>query len=327
MPFAVLAAQAFAPCDKQGGPQAPLDKSWVKINRQIYFGRQGKIYQTRFNSNQLTVLTDHGFDYLSEVTLSPDVQYIAYRGYKNKQFSSYLYDLKRGQDYRLPIDYDPPVFLPTVEFSPDSKMLAWPAINPRGDSQQVVIMNLENHTSQVRRYPLDVKSLVDYRMTTAKWSPDGKYLFFETIAFPVSAFYKYNVGTQEFVIISGKDGRFIENGNDLPYYSLPCRRWSCAEQDKPMKGESATIDDHYRLIVKSVDGHEVTVDKGAVSACGIPTISFEAWLDNGKYLVYLLDGIAYIYGVHDHRKAVLFDASGSNVFFGWANTEDGNTSD
>lgn len=283
-------------------------------------GRDGKILQTRFNSKHLTVLADHGFDYLSEFSLSPDVQFIAYMGYKNKQFSSYLYDLKHGKDYKLPIDYDPPTFLPQVEFSPDSKKLAWPAVNPKRGSQRIVIMNLEDFTSQVRPYPLDVRTLGDYRATIAKWSPDGRYVYFGSIAFPVGAYYKYDVGAGEFARIDGDDGHFIENGNELSYYKLPCPRWTCAEQDKPLDGESATIDDNYRLIIKTADGTEVTVERGALTPCGTPTIFPIAWLEHGKYFAYELDGIAYIYGVDEHRKAVLFDTSGSK-FFGWANTE------
>jgi hypothetical protein len=333
--FAIVPTKVFASCSDQGGPRASLDKSWVKINRRIYLGREGKIFETRFNSNQLTVLADHGFNYLSTFTLSPDVQYIAYKGYKDKHFSSYLYDIKHGRDYKLPINYESATSIsqgkyfsldPQVEFSPDSKKLAWPAVDPQRNSQQIVIMNLENQTSQVRSYPLDVRTLGEYRTTIAKWSPDGKYLYFDSIAFPVGAYYKYDVVAEQFARIDGHDGRFIENGRELPYYARPCHRWSCAEQDKPMAGESATIDNDYRLIIKTADGKEVTVDQGALTPCGTPTMWPIAWLENGKYYVYDLDGIAYIYGIKEHRKAVLFDMSGTGVFYGWANTENGKAS-
>ncbi len=326
MLFAILPARVFASCSDQGGPRASLDKSWVKIDRKIYLGRNGKIFQTSFKSTNLTLLADHGFTYLSEFSLSPNVQYIAYKGYKDGQFSSYLYDLKHGKDYKLPIAYDPARLYPQhkyfsphpqVEFSPDSKKLAWPAIDPNNDSQRIVIFNLESQTSQVQSYPLDVRTLGNYRMTTAKWSPDGKYVYFENLAFPVSAYYKYDVGAQTFSRIDGQDGHFIEHGHELPYFALPCPRWSCATQDQPTAGESATIDDHYRLTIKTADGKEVMVDQGVLTPCGTPTLFPIAWLQNGKYYAYELDGVAYIYGIEEHRKAVLFDSSGSK-FYGWA---------
>jgi hypothetical protein len=59
--FAILPARVFASCNDPGGPRASLDKSWVRIDRKIYLGRKGKIFQTRFNSNRLTILADHGF--------------------------------------------------------------------------------------------------------------------------------------------------------------------------------------------------------------------------------------------------------------------------
>ena len=67
------------------------------------------------------------------------------------------------------------------------------------------------------------------------------------------------------------------------------------------------------------------VDQGVLTPCGTPTLFPIAWLQNGKYYAYVLDGIAYIYGIEEHRKAVLFDASGSK-FYGSANTQNGNAS-
>jgi len=76
-----MAQPAFAAdCGKATSTQSVTDRSWIKSDKPIYLAREGKIYVSQFNSEKLTLLAGHGFDYMSGFQMSPDSKHLIWSG-------------------------------------------------------------------------------------------------------------------------------------------------------------------------------------------------------------------------------------------------------
>jgi hypothetical protein len=317
--FIAVAPEVFAACDCETEGQGIQDSSWVKSDKIIYFQRKGKIYKTKFNSDEVTLLADHGLDYASQVKLSPFAQYIFYSGHTEKEgFSSYIYDIKHKKDYKLQIIYHPGFITPEIEFSPDDKKAVWTEIDPRYNLKKFVIINLENMESESVAYPLEEDIFLgDYRRTEAKWSADANFIYLGTIAFPNGAYYKYDIVNNKMSKIDGRLNHsintcdpdsglhFVDSNRELPYYRTPLPQWQSCDKSSPIDGLSAIVDNKYNLVVTTPEGKIITVDHGGYTQCEGVTIHILSWLEGGKYLLYRKNSALYIYGIDENKKSIL----------------------
>ena len=331
--FAVVLcpANAIAGCDEKAREQALHDRSWIKSDKTIYIVKDGKIFERRFNGEQMTLLADHEFGRVSDFELSRDGRFILYSGSYGGA-SHYVYDTKTREDYRLPTKG-----FAFIRFSPDGERLAWVAGTTVEPAETFEIMNLRDHSLISVPYPEEARTLHDYRMTEPRWRPDGKALYLATHAFPTGAYFRYDLQEKTISRIDGRfqpwnnDGRnegygihLIEQGKEVPFYRPPCMQWQCVEGGIPMTGATAVINSDYELIVKTPDGHEATVDQGEYNDCEGVTIGIRSWVENGKYLVYQVHGETFVYGLLERKKAVLFDSHDIECF-GWADPENPKT--
>ena len=332
--FLLITPEVFAESECGGimaRENTNYDRSWVKSEKPLYLVKDNKIYKTGFNTNDLTLLADHAYIYISQFKLSPDSHYIYYNGHiGGGRFTQYLYDLTTNEDYRLTT----PERITHSEFSPDSKKIILLNNNVKERQENFIVMNLEDKSFESVIYPIDIILLKDFRGVTARWSLDARYIYLGAISYPEGAYYKYDVESKQMIKIDGKyishrDSQdykdlgihYIEEQKELQFYRQPCLQWSCGNQGKAMKGVNAKIDKDHRLKVTTPEGREIIVDKGEYDNCEGVTIRVLSWVENGKYLIYQHPyNITYIYGVEGNKKSVLFDSDAIR-YFGWEENE------
>ncbi len=343
----IPALNAFACGD--AAKQQEDDRSWVKSEKIIYLGKDGKIFEAKFNSQKLILLADHGFEYISDFMLSPDTRFIYYNGkIPNAGFVNYLYNTQSGADIKLPDN-----IFDGTEFSPDSNYLLWSngyelkrtgyGLRSNGYELSFELLDSINAHTELFSFPSEVRKL-DRPRTDAKWGRDGENIYLSAYDRKNEDYYRFNLKSRKFTKISGRvqqfhdykhpanDGvHYIENGKEILIYKSPCLQSLCSGQGKAERGETAFIDKHNTLIVKTADGKVITIDHGTdhsqekpdqpIPTCGGVSIRMLSWLENGRYLIYQLGETTYIYGIKEHRKAELFNRRDSYLQFGWEDKE------
>ena len=306
----LIASETFGTC-KGNSIKAPPnsqnhDRSWVKSDKPIFFATKHKIFKTWFNSNERILLTDK-FNWGGAFKLSQDKNYLYYRGdTKEIESTSYLYNLRSGEEYELQILKN----INEFEFSPDSKKAVLIRINRIYKPTNFFIMNLENKSFESVPYPKEVFSLNDFRGVEAKWSLDARYIYLRLIAYPIGGNFSYDTESKQITKID----------EQYQYYEpLPLQSQSCFP-DMSMGGANAVIDKDYNLNVTTQEGNTIFVDKGGYDDCEGVTICIKFWIENGKYLVYSNPShMRYIYGVEENKKAILFDSD--VIYYGWESSE------
>src|SRR5262245_52576143 len=140
--FAVVLfpANALAGCGDETREQALHDRSWIKSDKTIYIAKDGKVFERRFNGEQMALLADHGLGPISHFELSANGRFILYsNAYAGA--SGYVYDTKTREDYRLPIKG-----YANIRFSPDGERLAWVAGTTVEPAKTFEVMNLRDHS-------------------------------------------------------------------------------------------------------------------------------------------------------------------------------------
>ena len=320
-------AMVQAACAGPDDLQSADCRNWIDSDQVLFAAHEGKLFRMHFNSIRNDVLVDQGFKSLT-FWLSADTRYIGYVGYTDAGFSAHVYDNADGSDHLLPV---PDARLLRLEFSPDGRMLAWAdSLRPDG-RPTIAIMNLADRSIQSLRYPIDVHTLGDYRMTEVHWSLDSRQLLIGSVAYPQGDYYRLSLPSLAVAPIEGRfvpyssSGKlseagmhFSHDGHDLTYYRQPCLQWQCSNQGQPAAGESVHIDKNHMMTVTTTQGGEQVAARGGCEQCGDGSVRVLSWLEQGQYLVYELRGATYLYGVAEGRTAKLFDPGWQ---FGWRDDE------
>jgi hypothetical protein len=332
--FLLIATSAQAGCDDKAKLDAAHDRSWVKSDKVIIYKQDKKIYKMAFNASDASVVASPGFAYLeSDLALSADGRYAVYGGWQSAtQYAAYAFDTTLNTEFKLPVNLPEQGrgrSTPKFSFSPDGKSIAWVEDAAFKGAVDFTVMTLGTKATATVPFPAEAQKLQDYRATDIKWSADGSALYLGLVAYPMGAYFRYDIGASKLTKIDGaylgyhgdpaKSGmHFYENGKEPALFGQTCLQWQCSGQGKAADGESVAIDKDDQLVLTTPDGKSVVVDKGSENQCEGVTIRALSWLEGGKYLVYALKGAVYIYGVDEGRKAILFD---SLPQFAWGDTE------
>jgi hypothetical protein len=322
-------------CNDSSTSDISDDVSWVKSDKIIYENAAGKIYESRFNSKQRNLLTDHGFDYMSRFHASQNMRYIYYSGSmrggkEDPPQDTFIYDTKLKQE--IAID-NPHPRVDDTAFSPDSTMLARvfnigiheSNFGFRRHGPYEIVINYLDQRKEVRyEIPGAFMTKQGYRITDLKWSPDSTAIFLSVIAPPNDKFIKFTLLTKEFKAIQGRyqlstndmkdyGPHFYENGQELKFFRPFCPQYLCDGQGAVQPGNSAKIDYLNRLAV-IVGGHKKIIASGSYSFCYGNSIRIISWLENGSYLVFLRGGELLIYGVAENKIAKLSQIRGDFIW-------------
>ncbi len=274
----------------------------------IYF-KQGKIgngraieaYSYNVGAGKLTKIPQflHEHFVYDFIGFSPDNQHLAWlQGGMSFNFRSpdslpsiYVYSLKKHQ--AINFDYPSPHALPgkistcfKPQWSQDGKSIYSNFINsricslPNVDEQKITYFKLDVATGATQ------KIAGGYEVISKKYSSDKFKIYYQDKAEKIP--YRGRCGSF--------DGRHCGLVYGDPYVD--------GQSQAYIKADGLIWRDMH-LYVQTAASDPVKVQSGTYSQCSGSSLHVKGWIENGKYLIYILDRMPYVYGVDEKRTAPL----------------------
>jgi hypothetical protein len=295
------------------------DLAWVNTNKIPYWHTsEGAIVQGSFSSDRTITLVASGVQGWPMVGVSPNGKYLIYST-KDEEEDFVLYDVVGNKSRGFPLNsaYRSKV----IGFSRDSSLFSWYSSEKRAIIiADIETMNLRSFTWPDSQDKIDLYGDMRYPVD-ARWSADGKFIFFDMLP-PHGNVVNFSTGKRDYYNLNLESAKFTKieghhwrvNGREFISFSKrgvrvqlpPCdhSQWDCTDDD-PSAHREPVIDSQHFLIMPTADGKEVrTVN----SYCGHKRWDFAKdpyWIEDGKYLIFAVNGKSYIYGVAEDKTALL----------------------
>lgn len=292
------------------------DRAWVKDSEIIYgVTLHGQLFRTRFNSNSLEILTDHGFEDFEGLYVAADKKHGLYSGRMPDGTSViYLYDFEHGKDLDISKLVKNPGAFPI--FSPDGKNVLLD-----GDPRQ--IFNVDTLSVRDIPFPDASPGSKKYFLQNA-WSEDGRSLYLQTMTDHTLRYYRFELPTWTSTQIDGHPDasgafvHFIQNGKEVSTYDpvaiQSMEGWT--PRISPDGKLTVRLTEGHDLVIESANGKPVLVQKGGYDECQGEHVRVAGWSSDSGYLVYFLEGYSRIYGVEE-LKSTSFISRGEAEYWFW----------
>lgn len=300
------------------------------------FDLRGRLLRGNLTTGEWQLISDHGFDSMPTIAVSADARWISYagnlKGWKVAQY--WLYDTRTGSD-RL-YHQHPAWGGGSPQFSPDGKAITffanydsrWPSAAGAG----LYIVDTETAHSVLLGNPSKVATPANNGFATVTWSGDGKELLLMMRSLRAEfkdtrEYYSYRLTKRRHERISGQyekvDGplpgdKFFRAGGVIAEYRQYSDQAAYLRALASPDGQwHASIDQSsYVLTVKSNDGVGKKVAVGGYDFCTGEHMGIHGWID-GRYLVYSLRRVTYVYDPVSERKAAMFPEQFEPMDFLW----------
>jgi hypothetical protein len=311
--YALLATAMPAAAQSCGGPVLPdgprrlYDRSWIRSNAVLYGADERGVFKLRLDSNAIEPIGDHAGQRIENFRLSQKKRWLGYD--RSSPFEHWLYDVTDGGEHRVDIHS-----MGSVEFlfSTDESRLAW--LERGGTEHRLAV--LDGNSFEMRSFRLldapDPKA-VFFDLT---WSASGDRLAYAWRDAERQEFYSVDAATgiarsipppREF----GAD-EFVEStyllGNGAEPGRTPTLPPVRASKDSIALERGANVRYANGKIVVSVPGKRARTIAEVPPGCG-PSLSLSDAFD-GRYVLYRMNGVYWVYGLRENRKAVLYRGRG-----------------
>lgn len=321
----LLGATVATPAQSCGVPDTTVfqdqnlqDLSWVRAPANLFIAfPQGSTFHLQLGPYSRTVVEEQAGQRISPIRLSPDKRWLLYSLGGGQEYG--LYDVQQRQIRRLNMSLQR---FSTFAFSPDSRFLAAPVRN--GADQGIAMVDLNTHNNATY-FPVG-ETKPDGMAGLIAWSNDERYVLIDygnrTDARTAFALDPTN-GTFR-VIDSVRDNgrsieaktRYFENNQEIGAGCLFCSLIPPTEIS--LADGTKVVHHDYRIEVIRPGRPTVLLAETPkppprkpdepVLACAGPAFHLLGAFD-GQYVLYRADGLAWIYGLAENRKALLTDNS------------------
>lgn len=305
---APAAAQSCAAPTASDARDRIYDRSWIRSDALFYGADERGMFKLRLRANAIQLIGEHGSQPPERVQLSPSKRWLEYE--RSGPFEYWLYDSGQMREHRIDIHSVGSV---QVQFSPDDTSLAW--LERSSAEHRLGILDLNSFDTrrfQLQEAPDPMAIFFDLtwsakgdRLTYA-WRDAERQEFFSVdavtgVAKAIQAPREF--GADEFVESSYLLGNGVEAGKSFK----PVR----ASKDSIALERGANVQHANGKIVVSVPRQQprTIADNKAIPplGCGPSLALFDAF--DGRYVLYRVNGVYWIYGLRENRKAILYRGS------------------
>lgn len=284
------------------GPQRLYDRGWIRSDA-VFFGADARgVFKLRLGTNGIERIGEHEAGPPEQVQLSPKKRWLEYE--RSASFEYWLYDIGRGRERGIDVHSAGGV---EFQFSPDETRLAW----------------LERNLSEHRLVVADLNSF-ETRSFRLPAAPDPKAVFFDLHWSGAGDGLTYawrDAERQEFLSVDAATGavktmpaprefgadEFVESSYLLGNGDAPgegtARRPVRAGKDGIALERGANVRYANGKIVVSIPGKRPLAIAQLAAGCETSLSLLDAF--EGRYILYRLNGVYWIYGVRENRKAIL----------------------
>jgi hypothetical protein len=290
------------------------DLNWVRAPANLFIAfPQGSTFHLQLGPYSRTVVGEDAEQSISPINLSPDKRWLLYRLGGGPEYR--LYDIQQRQIHRLDM---PLQRFSTFAFSPDSRFLAAPIRN--GSDHGIAVLDLKTRSS--REFIPTGETKPNGMAGLIAWSNDSRNVLIDyatridaptAFAFdPASGIFRVIDSVRDNGrSIEGKT-RYFENGQEIGAGCVFCSLIPPTEIGL-VDGAKVIHHDHRIevirpgrppiLLAETPKPPPRKPDEPALACAGPAFHLLGAF--GGQYVLYRADGLAWIYGLAENRKALL----------------------
>jgi hypothetical protein len=306
---AFLVAAVSASAQTCGEPAVPdgsnrlYDRGWIRSDTVLYGTDARGVFKLRLGANAIERIGEHDAGPPEQVRLSPKRRWLEYESMA--PFEYWLYDSGNGRERGIDVHSAGGV---EFQFSPDETRLAW--LERNQSEHRLAVADLNSFETRSFRLPAapDPKAVFFDLLwsragdsLTYAWRDAERQEFFSVDA--VTGAVKTIPAPREFGADEFVESSYLQGDGAAPGEGI-ARRPVRAGKDSIALERGANVRYANGKIVVSIPGKRPLAIAEPAAGCEPSLSLLDAF--EGRYILFRMNGVYWIYGVRENRKAILF---------------------